>query len=61
MTRDEASGFCEHLTEPESGQALPLVEACMRALAARLGHDPEPWGAGRDPPRSRLRGDGQEP
>jgi putative nucleotidyltransferase with HDIG domain len=45
MTRDEALALLnEHLKTKNLIKHCLSVEACMRALAARLGHDPEPWG-----------------
>lgn len=45
MTRDEALNLLtEHLKNRNLQKHCLSVEACMRALAARLGHDPEPWG-----------------
>ena len=45
MTRDEALELLkQHLKNKNLQKHCLSVEACMRALAARLGHDPEPWG-----------------
>lgn len=45
MTRDEALSLLrEHLRNKNLVKHCLSVEACMRAMAARLGHDPEPWG-----------------
>jgi putative nucleotidyltransferase with HDIG domain len=45
MTRDEALALMkEHLKNKNLVKHCLAVEACMRALAVRLGHDPEPWG-----------------
>ncbi len=45
MNRDEALALLkEHLKNKNLIKHSLSVEACMRALAARLGHDPEPWG-----------------
>src|SRR4030066_2558692 len=45
MTRDEALALLrQHLKNKNLVKHCLSVEACMRALAARLGHDPEPWG-----------------
>lgn len=45
MTRDEAIDLLkQHLTNKNLIKHCLSVEACMRALAVRLGHDPEPWG-----------------
>lgn len=45
MTREEAwILLTEHLKNKNLQKHCLSVEACMRALAIRLGHDPEPWG-----------------
>ena len=45
MTRDEALALLKsHMTNRNLIKHCLSVEACMRALAVRLGHDPEPWG-----------------
>jgi putative nucleotidyltransferase with HDIG domain len=45
MTRDEALALMkEHLKNKNLVKHCLAVEACMRALAVRLGHDAEPWG-----------------
>jgi putative nucleotidyltransferase with HDIG domain len=45
MTREEALVLLKsHMTNKNLIKHCLAVEACMRALAARLGHDPEPWG-----------------
>lgn len=45
MTRDEALELLKnHLPNKNLIKHCLSVEACMRALAVRLGHDPEPWG-----------------
>ena len=45
MTRDEALTLLKsHMTNKNLIKHCLSVEACMRALAVRLGHDPEPWG-----------------
>jgi len=45
MTRDEALALLqEHLKNKNLVKHCLSVEACMRALAVRLGHNPEPWG-----------------
>ena len=45
MTRDEALELLkQHLKNKNLVKHCLSVEACMRALAVRLGHDPEPWG-----------------
>ena len=45
MTREEALVLLkEHLKNKNLVKHCLSVEACMRAMAARLGHDPEPWG-----------------
>lgn len=45
MTRDEALELVKtHLPNKNLVKHCLSVEACMRALAVRLGHDPEPWG-----------------
>jgi putative nucleotidyltransferase with HDIG domain len=44
MTRDEALDLLkQHLKNKNLVKHCLSVEACMRALAGRLGHDPEPW------------------
>lgn len=44
MNREEAVTLLEkHLGNPRLRNHCYSVEACMRALAGRLGHDPEPW------------------
>lgn len=45
MTREEALVLLrQHLKNKNLVKHCLAVEACMRAMAARLGHDPEPWG-----------------
>ncbi len=45
MTRDEALDLLKsHLHNKNLVKHCLSVEACMRGLAVRLGHDPEPWG-----------------
>lgn len=45
MTRDEALALLKsHMKNKNLIKHCLAVEACMRALATRLGHDPEPWG-----------------
>ncbi|HPW18004.1 MAG TPA: HDIG domain-containing protein [Candidatus Aminicenantes bacterium] len=45
MTRDEALALLQsHLKNKNLVKHSLAVEACMRGLAVRLGHDPEPWG-----------------
>ena len=45
MTRPEALNLLTtHLKNRNLIKHCLAVEACMRAAAARLGHDPEPWG-----------------
>jgi len=45
MTREDAwTLLAEHLKNRNLQKHCLSVEACMRALAARLGHDSEPWG-----------------
>jgi putative nucleotidyltransferase with HDIG domain len=45
MTRDEALALLKsHMTSKNLIKHCLSVEACMRGLAVRLGHDPEPWG-----------------
>ena len=45
MIREEALALLkEHLKNKNLVKHCLSVEACMRAMAARLGHDPEPWG-----------------
>ena len=44
MTRDEALDLLkQHLKNKNLVKHCLSVEICMRALAGRLGHDPEPW------------------
>ena len=44
MTRDEALALLKsHMKNKNLIKHCLAVEACMRALAVRLGHDPEPW------------------
>ncbi len=44
MTRDEALALVTtHLPNKNLVKHCLSVEACMRALAVRLGYDPEPW------------------
>ncbi len=44
MNREEAVTLLEkHLGNPRLRNHCYAVEACMRALAGRLGHGPEPW------------------
>ena len=44
MTRDEALALLkQHLTNKNLVKHCLSVEACMRAMAVRLGFDPEPW------------------
>ncbi|MBN2206722.1 MAG: PQQ-binding-like beta-propeller repeat protein [Candidatus Aminicenantes bacterium] len=45
MTREEALELVKaNLPNPNLVKHCLAVEACMRALAVRLGQDPEPWG-----------------
>ena len=45
MNRAEALALVKsHLMNKNLIKHCLAVEACMRAAAARLGHDPEPWG-----------------
>jgi putative nucleotidyltransferase with HDIG domain len=45
MKREEAVELLrQHLKNKNLVKHCLAVEACMRAVAARLGHDPEPWG-----------------
>ena len=45
MNREEALGLVtEHLKNKNLVKHCFAVEACMRAMAARLGFDPESWG-----------------
>ncbi len=45
MTRSEAFALLTtHLHNKNLIKHCLSVEACMRAMAARLGYDPEPWG-----------------
>jgi putative nucleotidyltransferase with HDIG domain len=45
MNRDEGLSLIHsHLSNKNLVKHCLSVEACMRALAIRLGHDPEPWG-----------------
>ncbi|MBN2409366.1 MAG: HDIG domain-containing protein [Candidatus Aminicenantes bacterium] len=45
MKREEALALVkEHLRNKNLVKHCLAVEACMRAMAARLGQDPEPWG-----------------
>jgi len=44
MNREEALDLLkQHLKNKNLVKHCLSVEACMRALAVRLGHDPEPW------------------
>ncbi len=45
MNRDEALALVkQHLRNRNLVKHCLAVEACMRTVAARLGHAPEPWG-----------------
>ncbi len=45
MTREEALDLLrQHLKNKNLVKHCLAVEACMRGLAGRLGHDPGPWG-----------------
>jgi len=45
MTRQEALELLmTHLKNKNLVKHCLSVEACMKAMAVRLGHDPEPWG-----------------
>ena len=45
MNREEALALVkEHLRNKNLVKHCLAVEACMKAMAARLGQDPEPWG-----------------
>jgi putative nucleotidyltransferase with HDIG domain len=45
MKREEAFELVKkHLKNKNLIKHCLAVEACMRAVAVRLGHDPEPWG-----------------
>lgn len=45
MNRDETLALLRsHLSNKNLLKHCLAVEACMRAMAARLGFDPEPWG-----------------
>jgi putative nucleotidyltransferase with HDIG domain len=45
MTRQEALDLLQkHLKNKNLVKHCLAVEACMKAVAVRLGHDPEPWG-----------------
>ncbi len=45
MNRNEALELLkQHLKNKNLVKHCLAVEACMRAMAKRLGHDPEPWG-----------------
>lgn len=45
MKREEALELLkQHLKNKNLVKHCLAVEACMRAMAVRLGHDPEPWG-----------------
>jgi len=45
MNREEALELLkQHLKNKNLIKHCLSVEACMKALAVRLGHDPEPWG-----------------
>lgn len=45
MTRDEAFQLLtQHLKNKNLVKHCLSVEACMKAVAVRLGHDPGPWG-----------------
>jgi putative nucleotidyltransferase with HDIG domain len=45
MKREEALDLIKkHLKNKNLVKHCLAVEACMKAVAAKLGHDPEPWG-----------------
>jgi putative nucleotidyltransferase with HDIG domain len=45
MNREEALDLLkQHLKNKNLVKHCLSVEACMKAIAVRLGHDPEPWG-----------------
>jgi len=45
MTREDALVLLQtHLKNKNLVKHCLAVEACMRAVAVRLGHDPDPWG-----------------
>jgi putative nucleotidyltransferase with HDIG domain len=45
MNREEALSLLkQHLKNKNLIKHCLAVEACMKAVALRLGHDPEPWG-----------------
>ncbi len=45
MTREEAVSLVHsHLKNKNLIKHCLAVEACMKAFAVKLGHDPEPWG-----------------
>ena len=45
MKREEALALVkEHLKNRNLVKHCLAVEACMKAVAAKLGRDPEPWG-----------------
>ncbi len=45
MNRQDALALLQqHLKKPNLVKHCLAVEACMRAMAERLGQDPEPWG-----------------
>jgi len=45
MTREDALTLLkQHLKNKNLVKHCLAVEACMKAVAVRLGHDPEPWG-----------------
>jgi putative nucleotidyltransferase with HDIG domain len=45
MNRDDALNLLkQHLKNKNLVKHCLSVEACMKAVAVRLGHDPEPWG-----------------